>query len=134
LPNDVYFQIGLLTTLGLTTKNAILIVQFAKSGVDAGLGVVEATLDGAKLRLRPIVMTSLALGFGVLPLTLASGAGAGAQNAIGTAVLGGVVTATFLVTVFAPLFYVLIENTFGKRRVRRAALSTDIPLSGAPAK
>jgi hydrophobe/amphiphile efflux-1 (HAE1) family protein len=134
LPNDVYFQIGLLTTLGLTTKNAILIVQFAKAGVDAGLGVVEATLDGAKLRLRPIVMTSLALGFGVLPLTLASGAGAGAQNAIGTAVLGGVVTATFLVTVFAPLFYVLIENTFGKRRVRRAALGTDIPLSGAPAK
>ncbi|MGW8285607.1 MAG: efflux RND transporter permease subunit [Candidatus Deferrimicrobiaceae bacterium] len=134
LPNDVYFQIGLLTTLGLTTKNAILIVQFAKAGVDAGLGVVEATLEGAKLRLRPIVMTSLALGFGVLPLTLASGAGAGAQNAIGTAVLGGVVTATFLVTVFAPLFYVLIENTFGKRRVRRAALGTDIPLSGAPAK
>jgi hydrophobe/amphiphile efflux-1 (HAE1) family protein len=134
LPNDVYFQIGLLTTLGLTTKNAILIVQFAKAGVDAGRGVVEATLDGAKLRLRPIVMTSLALGFGVLPLTLASGAGAGAQNAIGTAVLGGVVTATFLVTVFAPLFYVMIENTFGKRRVRRAALSTDIPLSGAPAK
>jgi hydrophobe/amphiphile efflux-1 (HAE1) family protein len=134
LPNDVYFQIGLLTTLGLTTKNAILIVQFAKAGVDAGLGVAEATLDGARLRLRPIIMTSLALGFGVLPLTLASGAGAGAQNAIGTAVLGGVVTATFLVTVFAPLFYVLIENTFGKRRVRRAALSTDIPLSGAPAK
>ncbi|MDX1814409.1 MAG: efflux RND transporter permease subunit [Thermodesulfobacteriota bacterium] len=134
LPNDVYFQIGLLTTLGLTTKNAILIVQFAKAGVDAGLGVVEATLEGAKLRLRPIVMTSLALGFGVLPLTLASGAGAGAQNAIGTAVLGGVVTATFLVTVFAPLFYVLIENTFGKRRVRRAALGADIPLSGAPAK
>ena len=134
LPNDVYFQIGLLTTLGLTTKNAILIVQFAKAGVDAGLGVVEATLEGAKLRLRPIVMTSLALGFGVLPLTLASGAGAGAQNAIGTAVLGGVVTATFLVTLFAPLFYVLIENTFGKRRVRRAALGTDIPLSGAPAK
>jgi hydrophobe/amphiphile efflux-1 (HAE1) family protein len=134
LPNDVYFQIGLLTTLGLTTKNAILIVQFAKAGVDAGLGVVEATLEGAKLRLRPIVMTSLALGFGVLPLTLASGAGAGAQNAIGTAVLGGVVTATFLVTLFAPLFYVLIENTFGKRRVRRASLSTDIPLSGAPAK
>jgi len=134
LPNDVYFQIGLLTTLGLTTKNAILIVQFAKAGVDAGQGVVESTLDGAKLRLRPIVMTSLALGFGVLPLTLANGAGAGAQNAIGTAVLGGVVTATFLVTLFAPLFYVLIENTFGKRRVRRAALGTDIPLSGAPAK
>jgi hydrophobe/amphiphile efflux-1 (HAE1) family protein len=134
LPNDVYFQIGLLTTLGLTTKNAILIVQFAKAGVDAGMGLIEATLEGAKLRLRPIVMTSLALGFGVLPLTLASGAGAGAQKAIGTAVLGGVVTATFLVTVFAPLFYVLIENTLGKRRVRHVAVSAEIPPSAVPAK
>jgi len=134
LPNDVYFQIGLLTTLGLTTKNAILIVQFAKAGTDAGRDLVEATLEGAKLRLRPIVMTSLALGFGVLPLTLASGAGAGAQNAIGTAVLGGVVTATFLVTVFAPLFYVLIERMFGRRRVRRTAESADISLTGVPAK
>lgn len=134
LPNDVYFQIGLLTTLGLTTKNAILIVQFAKAGTDAGRELVEATLEGAKLRLRPIVMTSLALGFGVLPLTLASGAGAGAQNAIGTAVLGGVVTATFLVTLFAPLFYVLIERMFGRRRVRRTAESADISLSGVPAK
>ncbi len=134
LPNDVYFQIGLLTTLGLTTKNAILIVQFAKAGTDAGRGLIEATLEGAKLRLRPIVMTSLALGFGVLPLTLASGAGAGAQNAIGTAVLGGVVTATFLVTVFAPLFYVLIENTLGRRRVRHAAVSPDIAPTGVPAK
>ncbi len=134
LPNDVYFQIGLLTTLGLTTKNAILIVQFAKAGSDAGMGLIEATLEGAKLRLRPIIMTSLALGFGVLPLTLANGAGAGAQNAIGTAVLGGVVTATFLVTVFAPLFYVLIESTFGKRHARRAAASAEIPPSGDPAK
>jgi HAE1 family hydrophobic/amphiphilic exporter-1 len=115
LPNDVYFQIGLLTTLGLTTKNAILIVQFAKTRVQEGMGLVEATLEGAKLRLRPIVMTSLAFGFGVLPLALASGAGAGAQKAIGTAVVGGVVTSTFLVTIFAPLFYVMIEKTFGKR-------------------
>ena len=134
LPNDVYFQIGLLTTLGLTTKNAILIVQFAKAGADAGMGLIEATLEGAKLRLRPIVMTSLALGFGVLPLTLANGAGAGAQNAIGTAVLGGVVTATFLVTLFAPLFYVLIESTLGKRRGRREATGADIPSPGGPAK
>ena len=134
LPNDIYFQIGLLTTLGLTTKNAILIVQFAKAGADAGRGLIEATLEGAKLRLRPIVMTSLALGFGVLPLTLASGAGAGAQKAIGTAVLGGVVTATFLVTVFAPLFYVLIENTLGRRRVRHAAVITDISPTEVPAK
>jgi hydrophobe/amphiphile efflux-1 (HAE1) family protein len=128
LPNDVYFQIGLLTILGLTTKNAILIVQFAKAGVEAGMGLVEATLEGAKLRLRPIVMTSLALGFGVLPLVFAGGAGAGAQNAIGTAVLGGVVTATFLVTLYAPLFYVLVETTLGRHRVRREAPAVE----GAP--
>jgi hydrophobe/amphiphile efflux-1 (HAE1) family protein len=115
LPNDVYFQIGLLATLGLTTKNAILIVQFAKARVEEGMGLIEATLEGAKLRLRPIVMTSLAFGFGVLPLAIASGAGAGAQKAIGTAVVGGVVTSTVLVTIFAPLFFVMIEKTFGKR-------------------
>jgi len=123
LPNDVYFQIGLLTTLGLTTKNAILIVQFAKTRVEEGMGLIEATLEGARLRLRPIVMTSLAFGFGVLPLALASGAGAGAQKAIGTAVVGGVVTSTFLVTLFAPLFYVFIEQTLGKGRKPRPAKS-----------
>jgi HAE1 family hydrophobic/amphiphilic exporter-1 len=85
------------------------------------MGLTEATLEGAKLRLRPIVMTSLAFGFGILPLVLASGAGAGAQKAIGTGALGGVVTATFLVTLFAPLFYVLIEKTFGKSRKNKAA-------------
>ncbi|HSR10276.1 MAG TPA: efflux RND transporter permease subunit, partial [Thermodesulfobacteriota bacterium] len=88
-PNDVYFQIGLLTVLGLTTKNAILIVQFAKARVEQGADLVEATLEGARLRVRPIVMTSLAFGFGVLPLAMAGGAGAGAQTAIGTGVLGG---------------------------------------------
>ncbi|MCB1128045.1 MAG: efflux RND transporter permease subunit, partial [Verrucomicrobiae bacterium] len=125
LPNDVYFQIGLLTTLGLTTKNAILIVQFAKSRVEQGMGLIEATLEGARLRLRPIVMTSLAFGFGVLPLAFANGAGAGAQKAIGTAVLGGVVTSTFLVTLFAPLFYVVIQKTFGRQRPLPAADSTE---------
>jgi HAE1 family hydrophobic/amphiphilic exporter-1 len=130
LPNDVYFQIGLLTTLGLTTKNAILIVQFAKARVEQGMGLVEATLEGARLRLRPIVMTSLAFGFGVLPLTFASGAGAGAQKAIGTAVLGGVVTSTFLVTLFAPLFYVLIQKTFGKRSRQPAAQIAEANPSG----
>jgi HAE1 family hydrophobic/amphiphilic exporter-1 len=130
LPNDVYFQIGLLTTLGLTTKNAILIVQFAKARVEDGMGLIEATLEGAKLRLRPIIMTSLAFGFGVMPLAFASGAGAGAQKAIGTAVLGGVVTSTFLVTIFAPLFYVLIETTLGKHRKRKAAKSDEINPSG----
>jgi len=131
LPNDVYFQIGLLTTLGLTTKNAILIVQFAKARVEQGMGLIEATLEGAKLRLRPIVMTSLAFGFGVLPLAFASGAGAGAQKAIGTAVLGGVVTSTFLVTLFAPLFYVLIQKTFGKRNQQPAAQSVEPSQSGS---
>ncbi|MCY2932055.1 MAG: efflux RND transporter permease subunit [Planctomycetota bacterium] len=121
MPNDVYFQIGLLTTLGLTTKNAILIVQFAKARVEEGIGVIEATLEASKLRLRPILMTSLAFGFGVLPLALASGAGAGAQKAIGTAVLGGVVTSTFLVTLFAPLFYVLIYKLFARRQPVPAA-------------
>jgi len=118
LPNDVYFQIGLLTILGLTTKNAILIVQFAKARVDEGARLTEATLEAAKLRLRPIVMTSLAFGFGVLPLVFASGAGAGAQRAIGTGVLGGMVTSTFLVIVFAPLFYVVIYKALGKHRKR----------------
>ena len=126
LPNDVYFQIGLLTTLGLTTKNAILIVQFAKAGLEKGMGLFDATLEGAKLRFRPIIMTSLAFGFGVLPLAVTTGAGAGAQNAIGTGVLGGMVTATVLVVVFAPLFYVLIEKLFGKRRQRDAAKTHDV--------
>jgi hydrophobe/amphiphile efflux-1 (HAE1) family protein len=118
LHNDVYFQIGLLTTLGLTTKNAILIVQFAKARLEEGMGLIEATLEGTRLRFRPIIMTSLAFGFGVLPLALTTGAGAGAQNAIGTSVLGGMVTGTFLVTLFAPLFYVLVDKAFGKNRRR----------------
>lgn len=130
LPNDVYFQIGLLAILGLTTKNAILIVQFAKARLEQGMDLKEATLEGAKLRLRPIVMTSLAFGFGVLPLALASGAGAGAQKAIGTAVVGGVVTSTFLVTIFAPLFYVLIEKNFGKKRKGEAPENSGINPSG----
>ena len=124
LPNDVYFQIGLLTTLGLTTKNAILIVQFAKARYDEGMDLVAATVEAAKLRLRPIIMTSLAFGFGVLPLAMATGAGSGAQRAIGIAVVGGVITSTFLVTIFAPLFYVLIQKTFGRRRTTVARTTT----------
>jgi len=116
MPNDVYFQIGLLTTLGLTTKNAILIVQFARARVDEGASLVDATLEAARLRLRPIIMTSLAFGFGILPLVLASGAGSGAQKAIGTGVLGGMVTSTFLVILYAPLFYVIIYTALGKHR------------------
>jgi len=123
LSNDVYFQIGLLTVLGLTTKNAILIVQFAKIRLEQGAGLIEATLEGARLRLRPIVMTSLAFGFGVLPLTIATGAGAGAQKAIGTSVLGGMITATFLAILFIPLFFVLVTKVFGKKKFGDLAVS-----------
>ncbi len=130
LANDVYFQIGLLTTLGLTTKNAILIVQFAQAGVAKGMGLIEATVEAAKLRFRPILMTSLAFGFGVLPLALTTGAGAGAQNAIGTGVLGGMVTATVLVVIFSPLFYVLIEHIFGKGKKDEAAKAADSQTAG----
>ena len=129
LPNDVYFQIGLLTILGLSTKNAILIVQFARARVDEGMNLIDATLEGAKLRLRPIIMTSLAFGFGVLPLALATGAGAGAQKAIGIGVLGGVITSTFLVTLFAPLFYVLIYKALGRHR-KRVAKPAEMKFSG----
>jgi HAE1 family hydrophobic/amphiphilic exporter-1 len=113
LPNDTYFQIGLLTVLGLTTKNAILIVQFAKIRLENGEGLMQATMEAAKLRLRPIVMTSMAFGFGVLPLAIAKGAGAGAQQAIGTSVLGGMLSGTFLAVVFIPLFYVVVMRMFG---------------------
>jgi hydrophobe/amphiphile efflux-1 (HAE1) family protein len=116
LANDVYFQIGLLTTLGLTTKNAILIVQYAMNKLQEGMGLIEATLEGAKLRFRPIVMTSLAFGFGVLPLVLTTGAGAGAQNAIGTSVLGGMVTGTFLAVFFIPLFYFVIYRLMERKK------------------
>jgi len=125
MANDVYFQIALLTTLGLTTKNAILIVQFAKAGLESGMGLIDATLQGVKLRFRPIIMTSLAFGFGILPLVITTGAGAGAQNAIGTGVLGGMITATVLVLIFAPLFFVLIEKLFGRRKMREAVESAD---------
>jgi hydrophobe/amphiphile efflux-1 (HAE1) family protein len=116
LPNDVYFQIGMLTVLGLTTKNAILIAQFAKRYLEQGMGLVEATRLAAKVRLRPIVMTSLAFGFGVLPLAIASGPGAGAQVAIGTGVLGGMLSGTFLAVLFIPLFFVFIVQLFSRRR------------------
>ena len=120
LPNDVYFQIGCLTTLGLSTKNAILIIQFARERRAHGAGLVEATLGAIKTRLRPVLMTSLAFFFGVLPLALTGGAGAGAQNAIGTAVVGGMLSGTFIDLLFIPLFYVLVCSLFEKRRPRPA--------------
>ncbi|QLI80368.1 efflux RND transporter permease subunit [Chitinibacter fontanus] len=120
LSNDVYFQVGLLTTIGLSAKNAILIVEFAKELVDDGMELMAATLKAVRMRLRPIVMTSLAFGFGVLPLALAGGAGSGAQNAIGTGVLGGMLTATVLGIFFVPVFFVLISRYFSASRYRAA--------------
>lgn len=112
--NDVYFQVGLLTTIGLASKNAILIVEFARELMEQGRSAVDAAVESVRLRLRPILMTSLAFGLGVLPLALSSGAGSGAQNAIGIGVLGGMITGTVLCIFFVPLFYVLISR-FGKK-------------------
>ncbi len=112
LSNDIYFQVGLLATIGLSSKNAILIVEFAKAELEAGKDLMTATLDAVRMRLRPILMTSLAFGFGVLPLAIASGAGSGSQNAIGTGVLGGTIAATLLGVFFIPLFYVVIKRIF----------------------
>jgi len=116
LENDVYFQIGLLTTVGLSAKNAILIVEFAKALQEQGKTLVEATLQAVRLRLRPILMTSLAFMFGVLPLAFSSGAGSASRRAIGTGVLGGMASATVLGLVFVPLFFVLICQFFQRRR------------------
>ncbi|MFA9460887.1 efflux RND transporter permease subunit [Thiohalorhabdus methylotrophus] len=113
LPNDVFFQVGILTTLGLTAKNAILIVEFARDLENRGYALVAATLEAVRIRLRPILMTSLAFSMGVVPLALASGAGAGSQMAIGTAVLGGMISATFLAIFFIPLFYIVVRRLSG---------------------
>jgi multidrug efflux pump len=123
MPNDVYLQIGLLTTVGLSTKNAILIIQFIKAQMQEGFGLIEATLSAVKIRLRPVIMTSLAFFFGTLPLALTKGAGAGAQNAIGTAVTGGLLSATFIDLFFIPFFFVLVSRLFGKNPRRAPAQS-----------
>ncbi|MCF8070354.1 MAG: efflux RND transporter permease subunit [Desulfobacterales bacterium] len=116
LPNDVYFQIGFLTTLGLSTKNAILIIQFIKERMKNGISLVDATIGAVKTRFRPVIMTSLAFFFGVLPLAIATGAGAGAMNAIGTAVCGGMLSATFIDLIFIPLFFVLVSRIFTRKQ------------------
>jgi multidrug efflux pump len=117
-PNDVYLQIGLLTTIGLSTKNAILIIQFIKEQMHQGHELVEATLMAVKIRLRPVIMTSLAFFFGTLPLALTKGAGAAAQNAIGTAVTGGLLSATFIDLIFIPFFFVLVSRMFAKKTAK----------------
>ncbi len=121
LQNDVFFQVGLLTTVGLAAKNAILIVEFAKELHERdGKSLVEAALEAARLRIRPIIMTSMAFILGVLPLTISSGAGAGSQHSIGTAVVGGMITATFLAIFFVPMFYVVVAQFFSRKKENAA--------------
>ena len=127
LHNDVYFQIGFLTTLGLTTKNAILIIQFARERLAHGEGLMEATLGAVRVRFRPVIMTSMAFFFGVLPLAIATGAGAGAMKAIGTAVTGGMLSATFIDLFYIPLFFVLVSRMFKGKQPRQTLSIARIP-------
>ena len=126
LSNDVYFQVGLLTVIGLAAKNAILIVEFAKELQEQGVELKEATLQAVKLRLRPILMTSIAFGLGVLPLAISSGAGSGSQNAIGVGVLGGMLSATFLGIFFVPVFFVLVRGYFAPKPGTAAAKTVEV--------
>ncbi|WP_297003124.1 MULTISPECIES: efflux RND transporter permease subunit [unclassified Thalassospira] len=119
LPDDVYFQVAILTTIGLSAKNAILIVEFARELYDDGMSLLDATVEAARQRLRPIIMTSMAFTLGVVPLAISTGAGAGARVAVGTGVMGGMIAATVLAIFFVPLFFVLIVGTFAKNRTKR---------------
>jgi multidrug efflux pump len=131
LNNDVFFQVGLLTTIGLSAKNAILIVEFARDLVmKEGKSYVDAAVEAARLRLRPIIMTSLAFTFGVLPLMVASGASAGSKEAIGTGVVGGMITATVLAIFFVPLFFVVVSSLFGRKKPVAPVATTQPASSG----
>ena len=116
LSNDLYFQVGLVTLIGLAAKNAILIVEFAVIKAEEGLSYAEAAVEAARLRFRPIVMTSLAFTFGVLPLALSTGAGSGSRHAIGTGMVGGMIFSTFIATIFVPMMYAIISETFDKKK------------------
>ena len=126
LENDIYFQVGLLTTIGLTAKNAILIIEFAKEEFDRGTPLLAASVTACKLRLRPILMTSFAFMLGVLPLAVSTGAGANARHAVGTGVLGGMLSATVLALFFIPLFFVFIMGMFKKLRVEKALPAEEV--------
>jgi multidrug efflux pump subunit AcrB len=123
LENDIYFQIGLVVLIGLAAKNAILIVEFAQQGFLEGKTAAEAALNAARLRFRPIVMTSLAFVLGVMPLMLSTGAGAGARRSMGTGVVGGMLAATFIATIFVPLFFVVVARRRKSRKVAEPAHS-----------
>ena len=125
MERDVYFQVAMLTTVGLSSKNAILIVEFAKENVEKGMELIQATLEAVRDRLRPILMTSIAFGLGVLPLAIASGAGSGAQRAIGTGVIGGMLAGTFLGIFFIPLFFVVVQRLF--KRGKKAEKTSVAP-------
>ena len=127
LENDVYFQVGLLTTMGLSAKNAILIVEFAEQAEKGGKSAFDAAIEAARLRLRPILMTSFAFIFGVLPLAISTGAGAQSRIAIGTAVIGGMLTATALAIFFVPMFYVLVRKWFGGHAKQEPAKVEEVP-------
>jgi multidrug efflux pump len=122
LPNDVYFKVGLIAIIGLSAKNAILIIEFAKDLQAQGKGLIESTLEAVHLRFRPIIMTSLAFILGVLPLVIATGAGSASQRAIGTGVMGGMITATVLAVFLVPVFFVVVRKIFkGSERQRKLA-------------
>jgi hydrophobe/amphiphile efflux-1 (HAE1) family protein len=123
LENDIYFQIGLVVLIGLAAKNAILIVEFAQQGFLEGKSAVEAALNAARLRFRPIIMTSLAFVLGVMPLMISTGAGAGARRSMGTGVVGGMLAATFVATLFIPLFFVLVARRKQERRIEKGAVA-----------
>ena len=131
MDNDVFFQVSLLTTVGLATKNAILIVEFAKEYYEKGAGLIEATLHAVRVRLRPIIMTSLAFGLGVVPLAISEGVGSAGQNAVGTGVLGGMVSATLLGIFFVPVFFVVVERLFD-RRARKEAQKEQVESTSQP--
>jgi multidrug efflux pump len=124
MQNDVYFEVGLLTTIGLAAKNAILIVEFARELQAEGRSAIDAAIEAAHIRMRPIVMTSLAFGLGVLPLALANGAGAESENSVGIGVLGGMLAATFLATFMIPMFYVVVADKL--RRKSKSAPATPV--------
>jgi multidrug efflux pump len=131
LSNDVYFQVGLLTTIGLAAKNAILIVEFARELHEKGRTALQSAIEAAQMRLRPIIMTSMAFVLGVLPLALANGAGSASQNAIGTGVIGGMLTATFLATFLIPMFFVVVANKLSRRKHPSEPAAPAVPSTAA---
>jgi len=132
LTNDVYFQVGLLTTMGLAAKNAILIVEFAKSLAESGMDLMTAVVEAARQRLRPILMTSLAFGLGVLPLALNSGAGSGGQNSIGTGVIGGTIASTIIGSLLIPVFFVIVAKLGLSRKEPKKSTTRAIIPGGHP--